>query len=102
MPRIIVSIATTSATMLTVSTYSSSPRPGGDDIAKPPLAETPGVGAHTMNDLNDGLGQFVEAVVLALDRCRQQRFLASAAQRAIRGAARLGSDHRHFSGLEVS
>src|SRR5215471_17244732 len=75
---------------------------GGDDIAKPALAETPGVGAHTMNNLNDGLGQFVEAVVLARDRCRRQRFLASAAQRAIRGAARLGSDHRHFSGLEVS
>src|SRR5215472_13523989 len=72
---------------------------GGDDIAKPALAETPGVGAHTMNNLNDGLGQFVEAVVLALDRCRRQRFLASAAQRAIRGVARLGSDREALSAI---
>src|SRR5215470_6844177 len=72
---------------------------GGDDIAKPALAETPGVTAHAMNDLNDGLGQFVEAVVLALDRCRRQRFLASAAQRAIRGVARLGSDRDALSAV---
>src|SRR6516162_10943005 len=43
---------------------------GGGDIAKPALAETPGVTAHAMNALNDGLGQFVAAVVLARDRCR--------------------------------
>src|SRR5215472_8324390 len=63
------------------------------------LVRTPRVGAHTMNNLDDDLGQFVEAVVLALDRCRRQRFLASAAQRAIRGVARLGSDRDALSAI---
>src|SRR6516165_1993153 len=71
----------------------------GDVIAKPALAETPRVGAHAMNDLNDDLGQFVEAVVLAVDRYRRQRFLASAAQRAIRSVARFGSDRDALSAI---
>ena len=72
---------------------------GGDHIAKPALAETARVGAHAMNDLNDDLGQFVEAVVLPLDRCGRQRFLASAAQRALRGVARFGSDRDALSAV---
>src|SRR5262249_46252320 len=65
---------------------------GGDDTAKPALAETAGVVPYSVHDFDHAFRQRAETVVLAFDRGGRQRVLAPAAQRTGRDVARFGRD----------
>src|SRR5215469_3368039 len=66
--------------------------PGGDDAAKPALAQVSGIGAHAMDDLNDAFRQNAKAVMLTLDRGGRQCCFAPTAESARQRMARFGGD----------
>src|SRR5262249_40590988 len=75
---------------------------GGDDAAKPTFAETAGIGAHPMDDFDDGLGQGAEVVVRAPDRGWRQRLFAPPTESACNGMADLSGDRDPLAAVPPS